>query len=1583
MSMGDGLLRTRFVAAATTTVLVWALFAGLTVNVSADTGGDDVYGYSWTDSNAPTPSVLFSWVDITGTGTNSLVTGDDVSSSAVPIGFAFPFYGSDYTNVYFSSNGLITLTGGSSDWGNDPIPSANAPDLIIAPFWDDLMVDVFPYNTGVIYYQTIGVAPDRQFIIEWWQVSHYYSYDLLTFEAILSETGEILFQYLTLSGDNGYSATVGIEDEDGMIGCEYSYNSPVLSDSLAVSFTPPPTGVDPVSQSGRAQPGDSLYYGLTIMNYKSVTDSYDITGESAAGWTMAFLDSMHNPLTDTNSNGIPDTGDVTSGGTVEIIVRVYVPTEPLVQDDVGTVNVSSYVEPADWTLVEVRTTVFGAQFAPPYSEEAVDTDDDGLYNRLEVDVPLDVAFDGHYMVEGRMYDVMASHVDTETFEGDLESGEAHVTLAYDGWKMNLYGHDGPYDIQLRLYEYDGVWWDLASDLHTTGTYTADEFDDPPASLEPPYSDHGEDYNSNGYYDALVIVVPVNVTEEGDFYLHMGLWDEWFSYIDDAEVEVHLEAGIREVAVAFDGRDLWDYGHEGPYYTEFTLETGEGDYLDDDSYDTDEYRYREFEPPGAALSLTHSEYGLDTNGNGYYDYLVVEASVHVFMAGTYRLEGQLLDSWMWLVDSDTNTTYLEAGIHIVQLMFSGKNLYLYGYDGRYFVDLILMEADWDEIDWAQHETEVYGFAEFEPPGARLEAPHSDYATDTNDNGYYDYLIINVSVNVSTAGYYNVYIWLYDSLLWYIGQSSNNSYLESGVQEVQVLFLGLMLNTGAYDGPYTADVLLEDDEWFFLDSDLYTTGAYTWDEFEPPGAELSPPHEDSGTDTDDDGLFDVLTLNVTVDVLLAGDYALEASLWPVFATAYSETYLESGVQTVQLTFDGQLIRAGEYNGTMTVDIWLIDSNGYFIDWDVHTTSAYTWDQFEPPPIRLSPPHADYGLDSSGGSDYEALIVEVSVEVEAAGLYHLDASIWGGPVARAEEYLEQGNQTVLLDFPAWPLYSLEHTGVHFVEIYVYDADDTEWDYGTHETASYAYDDFNGSIPLLSSGWTEVAPAIDGVVDPAEWAGAGTVDVLEEDDSNDVAMTIKVMNNATHLFFLYDIVGITEESDNDLSGCYFDTGNDGVHTVDEEDHFQMFAYPNETYHYVSTGAGFVQHCYPFNPVLPEHAGLAGAYGFGPSELGEEDHRIFEYSIPLSLMEAEPGDVLGYCAVVMSSSTWEYSWWPNHFQMLPSLSTYGDLALAPLRPLTTATLEGTMGDGWYVSDVTVTLHSSGGDGGVDHTTYRVNGGDWETYVEPFEVSTPGDALVEFYSVDMMGNEEETKSVSFTIETLEPNTTMSLVGVKGIGDYYVTPSVVVLLTASDDPGGSGLASTMYRLDAGAWIEYPAGGIEVDGDGTHTVEFYSTDNVGNEEAVKSETFGIDSTAPSTTAEVDGSDVTLTASDAGSGIAYTMYRVDGGEWMEYDDAFSVTAAGNHSVDFYSVDAAGNIEEMGSVTVQNAPSDEEVEDEEGGGISALVSGVLGLIIGAIVVAAIMMVLMRKKQPGEPSSPEEPAPESEKVEDAPPPPL
>jgi len=89
--------------------------------------------------------------------------------------------------------------------------------------------------------------------------------------------------------------------------------------------------------------------------------------------------------------------------------------------------------------------------------------------------------------------------------------------------------------------------------------------------------------------------------------------------------------------------------------------------------------------------------------------------------------------------------------------------------------------------------------------------------------------------------------------------------------------------------------------------------------------------------------------------------------------------------------------------------------------------------------------------------------------------------------------------------------------------------------------------------------------------------------------------------------------------------------------------------------------------------------------------------------------------------------------------------------PVTTAILGPATPDGcngWYVSDVTVTLNAV--DREMGETYYSIDGGAWLLYTGPITIGIEGEHTIGYYSVDAVGNVETAKSVSFKIDKTAP-----------------------------------------------------------------------------------------------------------------------------------------------------------------------------------------------------------------------------------------
>ncbi len=282
-----------------------------------------------------------------------------------------------------------------------------------------------------------------------------------------------------------------------------------------------------------------------------------------------------------------------------------------------------------------------------------------------------------------------------------------------------------------------------------------------------------------------------------------------------------------------------------------------------------------------------------------------------------------------------------------------------------------------------------------------------------------------------------------------------------------------------------------------------------------------------------------------------------------------------------------------------------------------------------------------------------------------------------------------------------------------------------------------------------------------------------------------------------------------------------------------------------------------------------------------------------------------------------------TYYYQLSAINAYGEgprsgaVSAEPdgTPPVTSASLSGHLGnEGWWLSIVTVTLTATDDNSGVASTSFRVDGGGWQTYESPIQVRGDGEHTVDFYSTDNAGNVEGWHSVGFRIDTTAPQTAFLDPPNNG---YWFHSIVTVDIAATD--AGSGVDAIEYRLDGGTWATYSAS-FEV-GEGEHTVDAYAIDVAGSSGPIVSRSFGVDTTPPITTAQIAGRagengwyvgavQVTLVATDA-LGTPTIWARVDGGSWTRYTGPL-LFDTGVHTLDYYAVDASGLQEEVQTQTV-----------------------------------------------------------------------
>lgn len=241
-------------------------------------GGPDGYGYVWIDSREP-GGPTFDWVDISQVGTPILHFGDDVNAGPFYIGFDFQLYGNEFDSFNVSSNGFISFTSTASPFVNQRLPNSQAPENMIAPFWDDLMVGdgrVFMHNDGT------------RLIIQYDSVDRYGYGGPYTFEIILYPSGKIVFQYLSMTNPRD-SATIGIQDAFGEEGLQVAFNQAYVRNRLAVVLKTVPEWMSLSPSSGRIISGSSL--GLDV--------AFDPTGLTGGDYEAEIVIESNDPIQNT------------------------------------------------------------------------------------------------------------------------------------------------------------------------------------------------------------------------------------------------------------------------------------------------------------------------------------------------------------------------------------------------------------------------------------------------------------------------------------------------------------------------------------------------------------------------------------------------------------------------------------------------------------------------------------------------------------------------------------------------------------------------------------------------------------------------------------------------------------------------------------------------------------------------------------------------------------------------------------------------------------------------------------------------------------------------------------------------------------------------------------------------------------------------------------------------------------------------------------------------------------------------------------------------------------------------------------
>ena len=455
----------------------------------------------------------------------------------------------------------------------------------------------------------------------------------------------------------------------------------------------------------------------------------------------------------------------------------------------------------------------------------------------------------------------------------------------------------------------------------------------------------EDVNNNGIYD--------NPPDPSD-------WNNRYTngIVSDNEQLAHIaEASITQGAHKAD--DWANPGQQTRSMTTVSHFINDGLQLESSQsfknyYSDEEYPDVDTNPSVKFINISR-DYGYDSDGNGIFNYLTVVFFVNVTKSDTYSIDATFLSEKDILLIGNS-TSYLGEGEQPLLVFFDGTDIGNYRQDGTFSLvsGSIYNQSNYlEDVINRSYVTQAYRGKDFERTESGFTNTFSDYAIDTNGDGFTDRLIIDAGVWSTNPENYRVQGTLYNSNNTRIKTVENMTYLAAGTNHVILQFDNITLIEQLANKSCSLKELT-----------LYNENESCVDYIDTANGLLSPkntnfPHQevsfqntylDYGQDADRDGIFDYLFIAADLSCTKAGNYTINGFLSDLSGSVIDQSnkkrYLKIGAQKVYFDFDGRRIAQRKLNSSYQLSyVAILDDSSTLIDDRIHpfNTSSYKFTDF----------------------------------------------------------------------------------------------------------------------------------------------------------------------------------------------------------------------------------------------------------------------------------------------------------------------------------------------------------------------------------------------------------------------------------------------------------------------------------------------------------------------------------------------------------------------------------------------------------------------------------------------------------------
>lgn len=471
--------------------------------------------------------------------------------------------------------------------------------------------------------------------------------------------------------------------------------------------------------------------------------------------------------------------------------------------------------PAPKDLMTAASTTTDIEFTGNATYGLLDENLDGLADALTAAVEVRLNAGGEYVILASLEKAGQPVADRPAWESmlavsaDLNQipGTYTVTLQFSGEQIYRSGVDGPYD--LVLFGIAAAGFNTAT-LATPG-HAHTVFGEVPARLTG-VSEDAVDTNGDGKFEHIDVTLGLDVRLASELRLQ-GALDKDGQTVASGGTTFNPEPGAQQVTLRLDGANIRRSGVDGPYDGSVNLIDATGHTIDGIRFTTRPYSAGSFSAPIIPQG-PFTDQGIDANGNGLYDLLRIGFGAQIERAGSYRLTGVLRGAGSPSAVFANSLLTVPAGSTTVNLEFAGPEINALGLDGPYTVDIVVRDpATLQPLDAVRlpQATAAYLSTQFDPFGSSnqpilLTGNSADRGIDTNGNGQYDELHIDVEVSLARADFYEWSARLVDRNGTELGFYTRRATLAAGVTNINFVFDGETIGRNGVDGPYFLKGLL---------------------------------------------------------------------------------------------------------------------------------------------------------------------------------------------------------------------------------------------------------------------------------------------------------------------------------------------------------------------------------------------------------------------------------------------------------------------------------------------------------------------------------------------------------------------------------------------------------------------------------------------------------------------------------------------------------------------------------------------------------------------------------------------------------